>query len=230
MVPRLKAGSSTSVVFDVFDAKGDPNREKQSFRKLDVVEAKAGAQALSTKVSDLALTLISVKAVEPEKPAAPQAAAKPEGSKMVRWSLSLANGQIVNLVGIEGQESELRLPDGRRFYFVPTVEGDDRVTFNVYSGGTASTAGRAELKRFEERFSLEAGAEHFPAVLSDSLIKITGIREISPSDFGAELAKAKVPEEKRSCCVTCEGTRACGCSVSMDCGDCCLPPCCFPMN
>lgn len=65
MVPQLEA-DPTVVTFEIFEVKGDPQREKQTFRKLDDVKARAGIVTRSSKVKDLAITLTAV-AVRPEK-------------------------------------------------------------------------------------------------------------------------------------------------------------------
>lgn len=218
MIPRRGAGQS--IRFDLEEV--GPQGEK-SRRRIDQVQAEPGESALSSVIADLNLRLIDAGRPAGDREAGTAAPSPP--LRLIRWNLTFQDGRVANLIAMEGDIVSVKLSDGRRFGFLPEVkdEATGEVSFRVFS--ITSTKGSRPALREVESFRLAAGAEYFPASLAQSLIKVSGVERVDPANFKQEISPDPGVVEL-NCCLTCGGTRVCGCAVSMDCGDCCVPPCC----
>ena len=152
----------------------------------------------------------------------------PLSNRVIRWEMALSDGKVVRLAVREGEMARLKTPDGQNFGLVPVLRGDrlERIEFRLFVVNKVKGAG--ESLHFLEAFGLEAEGEYFPAVWADRLIKISKAesREV-PASMEKLVTESEPPVTVNGCCVTCGSSKACGCSVSMDCGDCCSPPCCY---
>jgi hypothetical protein len=232
MTPRVgkTEDTSRSVTFEIYEVFGDPRKEKQTFRHVDTVEASVDQVVLSPKVTDLSLTLRAIERPKPESAPPTKKAPESTGPHVVRWSVILPDGRWIKMVAVEGDTASLRLADGRSYGLQPTVTDEGRVTFRILGGERTKVLGDSTSSHLLERFTLEPGAEYFPATLADSLLQIADVREVSRDELRKMRLELPKDEIEAACCVTCGATRACACGVSMDCGDCCVPPCCAWMN
>lgn len=216
MVPRR---SGQSIRFDIEEI--GSQREK-SLRR-DQVQAEPGEVALSSVITDLNLRLVGASRPEGDREVG---TASPSPSvRLIRWNLIFPDGKVSKLIAMEGDIVTVKLADGRRFGFLPEVkdEATGEVSFRVFS--ITNTKGSRPALREVESFRMEAGAEYFPTSLAQSLIKVSGVERVDPTNSKQEIFPDPGVVEAR-CCVTCSGTQVCGCAVEMDCGDCCVPPCC----
>lgn len=185
---------------------------------------KAGG-GLSTRVADFTIT----SGLPDPKPANVGAVAGiPLSDRVIHWELTLADGRTIRLAAQEGGIARVKMADGQTFGLVPVARGDqqERVEFRLFSVAKAKNAGVS--LRFLESFSVEDGGDYFPNAWEGSLIKISKVT-VRKAGAGPDEVVSTTPDgpQDLGCCVTCSGTRACGCSVEMDCGDCCIRPCCY---
>ncbi|HTG34930.1 MAG TPA: hypothetical protein VLB76_18570 [Thermoanaerobaculia bacterium] len=222
-IPEVVAGGPTR--FRVFEVR--LVGKKESLRPVEMIEVRSGEEAYSQKISGLTMRLAQ-GATRSSRGEVPAKAELPSSDMLVRWDLTLPTGRVVALVSREGEMTRMKLQDGQFFGFVPAIREDGYVAFKVFS--LSQVKGLGEVLHPMETFVVQPGADYFPRTLSSSLVKLAGVRKISPADR-EELNKLikDTPDDitGRGCCVTCEGTKVCGCAVSMDCGDCCSAPCCF---
>lgn len=228
MLPRVEksTGASPSVTFEIYEVFGDPRKEKQTFRRLDTIEAHVDELSVSPRVADLNLTLKAVERARPETAPPAKERPKEEGRHIVRWAVVLADGRWIKMAAVEGDTAFLRLADGRAYGLQPSVGGNGRVTFAILGAEQTKAIGTAPAHPLLERFTVGPGADYFPVALADSLIQISDVRDIPQTELGKLQLAGSKDEVDGACCVTCGQTRACACGVSMDCGDCCVPPCC----
>ena len=219
MVPRR---SGRSVRFEVEET--DAQKEK-SFRR-DQILAEPGAVALSSVITDLNLRL--VHASRPATESEATAAAPVPFPRLIRWTLTFQDGRTAKLIAMDGDMVSVKLSDGRRFGFIPQVidEAAGEVSFRVLSINNNKSL-KPSLREVES-FRLATGTEYFPASLAESLIKVSGVERVDPRNSKQEITFDPGAFVEANCCVSCAGTKVCGCAVSMDCGDCCTPPCCIP--
>lgn len=226
VIPFEEAGSG-AIRFRIFEATAD-GRSPERRQQLDELEVVEGLPMRS--LAGLTFRLIP-------------AGARPNGGTLeqglvlsdvvVRWEVVLQD-RVVKMAGREGQLTRLRLEGGQELGFVPLLKepstDHDQVTFRVFSIRRTETGG--EIRKPVESFDAEPGTQYFPQTPLGALIKVSSLERVKrPTErlAAAPLQDGPLAEEPEglSCCVTCGGVRACGCAVSMDCGECCVPPCCY---
>lgn len=200
------------------------SKKSETLRELALLRISEKAESVH-QVSDFTVKILPIPA--DAKPIRNEAMGLPLSNRMIRWDLTLADGRVVRLAAIEGQLARLRMADGQTFGLVPIVRGDqeERIEFRLFSVGKRKDS--IESLRLVESFGLEEGGEYFPSAWEGSLMKIS---KAAAQELSAGMEKLYVePTEidELRCCVGCGGVRACGCAVSMDCGECCVPPCCY---
>lgn len=217
-----------SIAFKVLDV--TPGRDGQArSTAVDEVQAVPGEVAFSKARTDLSLTLIPAERQAPMKGAASAASlGLPLTDRLIRWTLVQPDGREVLLTVREGESARVGF-EGRWYALAPLVtdRGAGKVSFRVYALPEAAGGGRPRLV---EGFELPIGVEHAANAVAGMRLRLEGVLEV-PREDGMKSAEAASlidggGEIMTGCCVRCGGTEACGCAVSMDCGDCCSPPCC----
>src|SRR5947209_10163926 len=198
--------------------------KSEVMRLLDSVPVDKNAAKSLSRIADFTIEIEG--AVTPKPRGNGEVSGIPLSNRVIRWELALSDGKISRVAAREGEMARLRTPDGQNFGLVPVVRGDqfERIEFRLFAVHKIQGAG--ESLRFLEAFGLENGGEYFPTIWGDRLIKISRAESHEAPVTMEKVASFEPPVNPDGCCVTCGGTRACGCSVSMDCGDCCIPPCC----
>jgi hypothetical protein len=150
----------------------------------------------------------------------------PLSDLLIHWELTFASGRQAKMIAREGEVVRLKLVYGRSFGFVPVVRDAERgdISFRMFS--IQKVKGVGEKLRFLETFDVQPGGEYFPEALGGSLVKVSSVRRVTPEDLEFYLKLGESEEVIDGCCVTCDGTKVCGCAVGMDCGDCCSGICC----
>lgn len=218
----LKDRKTGEVRLRVSEVVADP-KKTEVFRTLAEIPVNNKAETV-TRVTDFTVKILPAPAGP--KPARNEVNGIPLSDRVIRWEMTLSDGRVIRLAVLEGEMARLKMADGQTYGLVPVLRADqqDRIEFRLFS--VSRQKGLGESLRLQESFGLEEGGDYFPSVWDGSLIKISRayFREVPA---GTEKLSVEPIETDNGCCVTCGGTRACGCAVSMDCGDCCSPPCCW---
>lgn len=150
-------------------------------------------------------------------------AQKKEIQKGVKIKVILPNGKWVTASIFENIPLKIEDIESGETYVISAVvnqpkgAGKPDVIIRIGYKGSSEAA---ENELGKETLSFASAKKTIP----NSSIEVTLIAfvdEIMNKTSGAETNLAP-----GGCCVTCEGTRACGCAVSMSCGSCCSDSCC----
>lgn len=224
----VQQGSDGSVTFKLLDLSSRKGTERSEV--VDEIEARPGTAAFSSVRTDIALTLLAGDRQAPEKAAVPAATVPtlPLSDLLIRWTLVQPDGREVLLTVREGEVARVGL-EGQWYALAPLVtdRAAGTVSFRVFRLPKSNAIAGPRLL---EGFELPIGAEHAPSSLAGVRLRLGGVLELQREDPKSAVAASK-PDLggvviANGCCVRCGGTEACGCAVSMDCGDCCSPPCC----
>lgn len=222
--------SNGGVTFKLFDLTAGGNGMDRA-EAMDEIQARPGAAAFSKARADFALTLLAEDRPAPEKAAAQAAVAPalPLSDLLIRWTLVQPDGREVILTVREGEVARIGL-EGQWYALAPLVtdRAAGTVSFRVFR---LSKPNAVAGPRLLEGFELPVGAEHASISLAGVRLRLGGVLEVPRDDKKSAVAASRIDlggggEIAPGCCVRCGSTEACGCSVSMDCGDCCSPPCC----
>jgi hypothetical protein len=223
-------GSGGNVTFRLFDVTMGRNGIERS-EAMDEVQAEPGVAAFSKARADIALTLLPGDRQAPDKAAAQAGMAQglPLSDMLIRWTLVQPDGREVLLMVREGEVARVGL-EGQWYALAPLVtdRAAGTVSFRVFR---LSQSKAASGPRLLEGFELPMGAEHASSSLMGVRLRLGGVLEV-PREAPKSAVAASRPNLgdgeviANGCCLRCGSTEACGCSVSMDCGDCCSPPCC----
>ena len=229
MVPRLLGADPTVVTFEIFEVIGDPHYEKQGFRKLDDVKAKAGIVTRSSKVKDLAITLTAVT-TGPEKTASGSGSASKgveplKPPTLLAWRLFIPGAGGVALVSPAGELSHFS-HNGRDFAILFEEPDASHATVMCRLFKVSRIEGGGETLVRAESFSVQPGEEYFPREI-ESILSVVRIDSLARHSSTARLSIWPDQRTKAACCVTCGSFRASSCNASTDCVDCCTTPCCF---
>lgn len=221
-----------SIAFKVLDLTPGRDGEERS-KAVDEVQAVPGEAAFSKARTDFSLTLIPAERQAPAKAAqAAETPVLPLSDRLIRWILVQPDGREVLLTVREGEVARVGF-EGRWYALAPLVtdRAAGKVSFRVYGLPESGGAGRPRLL---EGFELPVGIEHAAVSVAGMRLRLEGVLEV-PREDGMKSATAAAligggGEIMTACCVRCGETEACGCAVSMDCGDCCSYPCCVRKN
>ena len=198
---------------------------REHLEPLETAELRSGSDWFSTQWVGLKMR-IAPATERTGSVEMPKVAGVPLSDLLIHWELTFASGRQTRMIAREGEIIRLKLADGRSFGFVPVVrdaaQGD--ISFRLFS--IQKVKGVGEKLRYLEVFDVQPGGEHFPEALAGSLVKVSSVRRVTPEDLEAYYKLGEKDDVLDGCCVACDGTRVCGCSVSMDCGDCCVGICC----
>jgi hypothetical protein len=219
----VKDQKTGQVQLQISEVVAEP-KKPEVMRLLESVPVDGRAAKSISRIADFTVEIDGVMAPKPERRG--DLTGIPLSSRMIRWEMTLSDGKVIRLTAREGEMARLKTPDGQSFGLIPVVRGDrlERIEFRLF--GVNKIKGAGESLRLLEAFGLEDGGEYFPTVWGDRLIKVAKAESREATASVEKVAADDPPIVLDNCCVTCGGTRACGCSVSMDCGDCCMPPCC----
>jgi hypothetical protein len=228
MIPMARLDEGAGIRIKVID-EGKAGHAKAA-ASADEIEVRPGGLSSSTVVRDLTLRVEESSARSSSQlleRMAPSNINLP--SHAIQWELMLNDGREIRMVTLNGEMARVRGENGQWLGFGPSVKKDGTVKFRVFS---IQAANGCETLRQLETFDVAPSTEFFPRTLSLGRLAVSGVHELAPSERGLALSAAFLGDEPAptGCCVRCGATTACGCSVGMDCGDCCVPPCCHYTN
>lgn len=170
----------------------------------------------------------------------------PVSNYMVKGQLEMTDGEIIQFAVLDGAMLKVRNPD--EGYFVgltPVIKkegGEQVVSFTVFNIAEHGP-GLHSLKE-EGTFETRPGEKSAMVAPFYAEVSLLGIEKSSLSQGDVDKMRRNMMPNKlfakdgfetgadqgggisTECCVTCGSTTACGCAVSMSCGDCCDSQCC----
>lgn len=129
---------------------------------------------------------------------------------------------------VEGKGYRITLVGVGTFEIMPVLVSAGRYTVAVRGG--PENAESADLRQLETVTASEGVPVALRSIPRVGLV-IEGSRIVDRAAMirPAAFTFTSFPRAQQGeCCVWCGNVRACGCAVVMDCGACCVPPCCPP--
>jgi hypothetical protein len=194
------------------------------------------------RVSLLVLTLAGVsKAAEK-----PNVFSLPISNRLIQGEISLPGGEEVKFTSLEGSLVTVQGPEIGAFAISGEIldEATTHVRFTVFEiqdfGG--GNQGLKQLDQFEvrDRTPGTSSQANFQTIVANridknhkvSLEDIAAFRQATFASISGRSTAVNEPESLNlqvdgTCCVTCFGITACGCTVTLSCGSCCSDICCL---
>lgn len=158
----------------------------------------------------------------------------PVSNQLIEGKIELQDGEVINFKVLDGAMVKVKNDDeGLYLGFTPQKLDGERVSFTVFeiTEHGEGLEGMSQVGAFETSLGEKAsfsGRGYFGIEVTGfakSTRKMQEIDAFRQQVFFGDGEKNDTPLLGR-CCVTCGGTTACGCAITMSCGSCCDGTCC----